>query len=301
MNTEAFMSIAILMPLWRAALTASGKSPRTISSYTAHMTDFAHTLGTDPTISAITPLAIASYQRKLASRVSPKTLSLALTAIRSFCRFLVRSELRQDDPTLTVEYPYLGLKLPGRALTPEQLRLLRWAMRDEPADMGRCELFHWRRNRRLCLLMLYTGARRAEAANMRWLDVQIDRRLLTIRGGKGNRDRAIPLHAVLVTEFRLVESRKDYHAVAGQQDGQVLTARSVDNIFDRWVPRLGLPFRFTSHQLRHSFCTGLIDGGANIFETQELMGHADPKTTRQYYRLNPLHLRGPIDGLPDYL
>lgn len=295
------MSIRVLVPLWRAALTASGKSPRTIGSYTDHVTDFVGTLGSDPPVAAITPASIASYQRRLASRVSPKTVSLALTAIRSFCRFLVRSELRTDDPTLTVEYPYLGLKLPGRALTPEQLRLLRRAMRDEPEDMGRCELFHWRRNRRLCLLMLYAGARRFEAAQLRWLDVQLDRGLLTIRGGKGNRDRAIPLHAVLLGELRLVEIRKDYHAVAGQMDGSPLTARSVDHIFERWVPRLRLNFTFTSHQLRHSFCTGLIDAGANIFETQELMGHSDPKTTRKYYRLNPHHLRKPIDGLPDYL
>jgi len=290
------MDVATLLPLWRAALAAD-HAERTVRSYTDHVMDFVRGLGPAPTIAQITPPAIEAFKTRLARRCVPRTIGLALTAVRSFVRWQIASELRVDDPTLKVTFPRPGKSLP-RALSDEQVRELMGAIA-LPDGLHPAPAYQWRRNRLAILLMLYAGLRISEAADLRCRDVFLDQRKIIIREAKGGKDRTVPIHAVPLGELRLaLVDRRPSDAVCGHPTGDPLARKSFHHVFERWVPRLNLSFHFTPHQLRHTCLTKLIDTGANVFEAQEIAGHESPETTRIYYRLSAEHLRAAIDRLP---
>lgn len=290
------MQIAVVFPLWRASLEID-HAPRTVASYADHVARLIAELGEEASIDAITPSAIETFRRHRAASLSPRTLNLALTAVRSFCRFLVASDLRADDPTLKVRFSKTPRSLP-RALSAEQVRALLAAL-PPPADLPPLDDYQWRRNRLVVLLMLYTGMRISEVQGLRWRNVQLSQRRIIIRGAKGNKDRVVPIHESILGDLRLAAlGRRDSDAVCGHGHGPALATKSLHHVFERWVPNLSLDFHFTPHQLRHTFITTLIDRGANIFEAQELAGHESPETTRLYYKLSAEHLRAAVDRLP---
>lgn len=289
-----------LLPLWRASLKASGRSPRTIRSYVDAVTAFARRLGEGSGLTQVTRQTIAAYQNAIGANRNPKTVGLHLTAIRAFCRWAIDSDLREDDPTARITWPKVSQRLPGRALTRAQVRQLIAALA-VPDGLPPTEDYQRRRNRVAVLLMLYAGLRLSEAAALRVADVDLEAGALVVRSGKGNKDRAVPLHPALAVELRAaVAGRDQSHAVVGKRDGSALSGKSLAHIFERYIPSFGLPFRVTAHQLRHNFCQGLIENAAQLPAVQELMGHSDPRTTGRYYRLSAGHLQATIRQLPDW-
>ena len=289
------MELETLITLWRAALEVD-HADRTVRSYVDHLRDFVHILP-EPSAAAITAPRIEAYRRTYGAHHGPKTVGLALTSIRSFCRWLIACDLRADDPTLKVRFPRPPKSLP-RALADEQVRELLAAL-VQPDGLTPVAAWQWRRNRLAIHLMLYAGLRISEVRELRQRDVLLAQQKIVIRAAKGDKDRTVPLHQILLGELRLAAAgRGPNDAVCGHPTGETLAEKSLNHMFERWVPRLGLSFHFTSHQLRHTFCTKLIDRGAGIFEAQELMGHESPETTRIYYRLSGEHLRTAIDRLP---
>lgn len=291
------MQLTTLVPLWRAAI-ACELAERSVDSYVDHVHTFIGHLS-DPTIADITYQAIEAYKQRFSREHAARTVGLALTAIRSFVRWQIDCDLRQDDPTRRVRFPRPPKSLP-RALSDDQVRELLAALAAMPAKLMPQAEFQWRRNRLAILLLLYTGMRIMELANLRCRDVDLAAARLTIRDGKGDKDRTIPIHIVPLGELRLVlAERRPKDAVCGHPHGPCLSLKSWHHVFERWVPeQLGLSFTLTAHPLRHTFITALIDHGANVFEAQELAGHESPETTRVYYRLSSEHLRAAIDRLP---
>lgn len=290
------MDLTILLPLWRANL-AVDHAERTVRSYTDHVADFLSQLGDSPTTAHITALAIEAFKVRLKRRCNAKTIGLALTSVRSFVRWQIATDLRTDDPTLKVTFPRLGKSLP-RALADEHVRELLAAIA-EPGSLAPGPAYQWRRNRLAIHLMLYEGLRISEVGDLRCRDVLLEQRKIVVRNAKGDKDRSIPIHVVPLGYLRLaMAGRRPHEAVCGHPTGEVLAEKSLHHVFERWVPRLGLSFEFTPHQLRHTCLTKLIDTGANIFEAQEVAGHESPETTRIYYKLSAEHLRDAIDRLP---
>jgi len=290
------MQLTTLLPLWRAGIAAD-HTDRSVRSYAEHVERFLRQLGAEATITSITAPAIETHKQRLSRSHAPRTVALALTAIRSFIRWQIASELRQDDPTLKVRFPKAPKPLP-RALSDDQVRELLAAL-IRPSGLLPAADEQWRRNALAIRLLLYTGMRISELGSLRWRDVDLAQRRLVVRGGKGEKDRTIPIHMSLLGELRLAAvGRRPSDAVCGHAHGPALSLKSWHHVFERWVPALGLSFHLTAHPLRHTFITALIDRGANIFEAQELAGHESPETTRLYYRLSGKHLREAIDRLP---
>lgn len=298
------MTLRSHMATWRATLRALDRSPRTVRSYQDAVESCLDALGPDPAPADLTPAALAAYQRQLAGRLAAKTVALHLTAVRSFARFLVDAEVLTTDPTARIRFPRLRARLPGRALSGEQVRQLLRALR-VPDGLPPGDRYQWERNRLAVLLMLYAGLRLAEAAALRWADVDLDGEVLVVRGGKGDKDRSIPLHPALLGELRLAASERRGGTVLATYRGRPLATKSLSHVFERWVPPVltaagveGL--HVTAHRLRHTFCTTLISAGAALFDVQELMGHESAETTRRYYTLTAAHLRNAVQRLPEW-
>jgi integrase/recombinase XerD len=149
-----------------------------------------------------------------------------------------------------------------------------------------------RRNRNLILVLAYTGLRKSEQVNLRVDDVDFNRRSITVRQGKGQRDRVIPMAQRIVTPLReQCDGKKGNNKVFENLNG-----RSVYRIITDLAKKCGLE-GFHPHSLRHYFGTQLVERGANLRDVQELMGHQSLETTSVYIDLCPNRLAESIELL----
>jgi integrase len=153
----------------------------------------------------------------------------------------------------------------------------------------------WQRNRRAVYLMLYAGLRLGEVHMLRWRDVDLHRKVLLVRYGKGNRHRAIPLHPELIQELSAAIYREPQHAVVDDGQGNPVSAGTISHIFDRWLAGRGV--RCHAHQLRHTFATRLLEAGVDLRTIQELLGHESIVTTQRYLRISGERLRDSVERL----
>ena len=136
-----------------------------------------------------------------------------------------------------------------------------------------------------------TGMRRSELANLRVKELSANQNRLVVRGGKGDKDRVIPIHPDLRESLAsLCEGRSDNERVFS------LKPRSLGNKFRNWSNLAGVDLH--THSFRHYFATSLVEKGANIRQVQELLGHESLATTQIYLQLMNAHLEDAI-GLLD--
>ena len=258
---------------------------------------FARALGDDATIADVSGRSITHYQDGL-GHLAASTIRKKLSAIRSWCRWCVKVGLRLDDPTLDVEWPKRPKKIP-RALKSDELRQLEAAL-DAPLPVLNLKKRRIaERNRRIVLLMLYCGLRRTEAAMLRWSDVDLDERVLFVRteAAKGGIERTVGLHSRVVDNLSDTPRALRRGAVAGHKDGRCLSHKTIGNVFERWLDDLGL--RINAHRLRHTCATQMLAAGASLREIQQVLGHADIRTTEGYLSVLSEETRRAVERLPD--
>ncbi len=144
---------------------------------------------------------------------------------------------------------------------------------------------------RLAILLMYAaGLRVAELAHVRVGDVDLERRTLHVRSGKGRKDRITVLSDRLLGPLSSVMAKRSARAplIARDEDGGALSTRSFQHVVERAALETGLAGRVSCHTLRHSFATHLLEGGTDIRFIQELLGHAKIETTTRY-----THVRNP--------
>ena len=147
-----------------------------------------------------------------------------------------------------------------------------------------------RRDILLIDLILHTGLRRAEVANLKVGDIDTDRQLLIVRQGKGAKDRSIPLsHETARRLGDFIRGKPKEESVFG------LAASSISGKVKRFADKAGV--KLHTHSLRDAFATNLSERGATIREIQELLGHANLGVTERYTLLTAKHLRSTIDRL----
>jgi site-specific recombinase XerD len=288
--------IVDLLEVYTASLRGEGKREATIDRYRRALVAFAHWLDESATVDDVTEQLVIDYRDELAALgASERTRALTLSAIRSFCRWCVASKRRKDDPTLLVKWPRLP-DLQPKALDGGTLQRLHEALAAFRTGHKQ-SVWLWRRNRRAIYLMLYAGLRRGEAARLLWRDVDLVNGVLTVRSGKGNKDRCVPLHPVLWDELELINPKRRIGAVAGHSDGRSIDGKTLGHMCDRWLPGLGVE-GVSCHALRHSFATELRRGGSDLKDIQDLLGHESLATTEIYLGPDPERLRSAVNRLP---
>lgn len=268
-------------------------SEATIRRYRDHLRRFLQSLGQDAGACDITSMAIVRHRMELARTCAGGTVGGSLTAIRSFCKFLVVIGMLVVDPTTSVKWPQR--KDPRVwALTPEELRQL-MAILEVREGLSGEDLFIHMRNRRVIFLMLYAGLRLSEAADILAQHISLADKALLVYGKRGKL-RTIPLHPALEAEIRNASWLRPTWPVAGTQDNKRLRPKSMAHIFERWLPARGM--RLNAHKLRRTFATQMLRNGAKLRDIQLLLGHDDLKTTARYLGVDPEDLRDSIQKLP---
>ena len=139
------------------------------------------------------------------------------------------------------------------------------------------------KHRCIISLIYSAGLRRSELINLKISDIDSNRMMLFIKGGKGHKDRY-----TLLSEKSLTDLRKYYRMYKPRvylfegPGGRPYSASSLRKILDRAVKRVGIRKRVTLHTLRHSFATHLLENGVDLRYIQTLLGHNSSQTTEIY-------------------
>jgi site-specific recombinase XerD len=249
--------------------------------------DFARYFNRPP--DRLRPEHIREYQAHLFSKkkLAPNTVTQRLAALR----FFFVQTLKRPWSAAETPYPKKVLHLPTVLSQEEVARLI-----DSAAIP-----FH-----RILLMTLYaTGARRAELARLRISDIDSQRMVVHIRGGKGRKDRDVmlsPKLLVALREYWRWRKPKVWLFPGGRSHtgNQPISVRTTWNACHEAAQRAGLERKVHPHTLRHCFATHLLEAGADLRTIQILLGHSNLEKTTVYLHLSQRHLNAtasPLDSL----
>ena len=253
-------------------LDLEGKSPNTIRMYTYYVRRYLEERGDLNFRSALRFLA-----RLRREGYSNRSLNLVVQALRAYFRFE-----GLDEEAEKLKPPKVPKSLP-KALTPEDVRKLLSVI---PPT---------RRRDRLIVLLLYgAGLRVSELCNLKKSDVDLDRGIITVRGGKGAKDRVVPISTTLAKEIKTYLKERDdsseYLLVEVRRNAKdKLSPKTVWYLLNRYGKKAGV--KVTPHMLRHSFATHMLERGVDIRAIQELLGHSNLSTTQIYTKVTVEHLK----------
>jgi integrase/recombinase XerD len=239
-----------------------------------------------PTIRELT--GYISYLRE--EDLAPPSVARHLVALKMFYRFLRLEERVQQNTVELLSSPALWERIP-QVLSPESVSRLLSAPR---AD----ERFYLR-DVALLETLYATGSRASEVVSLKLADLFLDSGFCKCLG-KGSKQRVVPLGKPAVTALRtylgdfrprLVRAGADVPWVFVSRCGRVLTREMLWQLVKKYARRAGLNPKVSPHTLRHSFATHLLAGGADLRIVQELLGHANLRTTQHYTHVDRERLR----------
>jgi integrase/recombinase XerD len=271
-----------------------GLAANTLLAYERDLRDLIDDLAshgiTDP--AAVAGADLAGHMRRLRQErnLASNSIIRHLATLRMFFRFLLAEKRIATNPAEVLERPTRWQRLPG-CLTPLQMKRLL----DTPnPDQG--EL--WLRDRALLELMYAAGLRASEVGTIRVGDVHPILGVVSVTG-KGDKQRLVPLGkpALAAVEEYLAHLRPVL-AGRGAHDQRLLLSyrgRPLERIAVWQIVRRQATWADLTdvhpHMLRHSFATHLVSGGANLRVVQDLLGHADIRTTQVYTHVDSSRLR----------
>ena len=142
----------------------------------------------------------------------------------------------------------------------------------------------------LMIAIAYSGGLRvSEVINLKIKDINLAELTIHIKGAKGNKDRITILPEKLVENIKkLISSKNLDDFVFASERGGKLTERTAQKVFENALLTTGIQKEATFHSLRHSFATHLLENGVDVRYVQELLGHANIRTTQLYTKVtNP--------------
>jgi integrase/recombinase XerD len=262
-------------------------APATISAYGADLARFvAHVeaSGTAEAV-AIDPAHVAGYLG--AVRGSARTAARNLSAVRGFCRFLVRERELSADPSSLVDRPRLGRRLPKLLAVEEVLRLI-----DAPKPTS----FRGKRDRAMLYLLYASGLRVSELVGLKVVDVDRTRGVVTPLG-KGQKRRIVPVgERALATLEDYLTARREHPGSSSEalflaRGERGMTRQGFFKILRRCARAAGIEKPVSPHWVRHSFATHLLAHGADLRSVQAMLGHADISTTEIYTHVSSDHVK----------
>src|ERR1700723_2290275 len=264
-------------------------SQHTTRCYIRTVEDFARHFHCSP--DRLGPRHIREYQAELFEKrkLSAASVAVRLAALRFFyCKTLKRAWSIGDAP-----YPKGTHRLPAILSQEEVAQLIQAAGTS----------FH-----RTLLMTLYaTGVRRAELTHLKVSDIDSQRMVIHVQGGKGRKDRDVMLSPKLLEELRehwhRLRRKPSTWLFPGNRwhtSDTPITTKVVWTACKKAAQQAGLQKHVHPHTLRHCFATHLLEAGADLRTIQMLLGHRDLEETTIYLHLSRRHLSAtgsPLDSL----
>lgn len=245
-----------------ATILAYGKDIEQLSSFLTELEKHhVHEITSDDLQAFMVKLSKSGY--------TPKSISRKLNSTRTFYRFLKVNEIITDDPSLLVSHPRYELA-PPRILKPTEYRALRDAARNDARMFAIIEL------------LLQTGIRIGELANLRLSDIQED--TLRIRPQEKHDERVVPLNKPAKDSLnRYLKARPQVESehIFVTKSGKPFLVRNIRTAIERYF-RLAEIENAKVNDLRHTFVAHHLKHGVSIVLLSKILGHKRISTTERY-------------------
>ena len=215
-------------------------------------------------------------------KFSERSQARWISSIKSFFKFLLEDEYREDNPAALLEGPKLGLYLPDTLSLPDINRII--AAIEVNTDLGK-------RNQCIIEVLYGCGLRVSELIDLKISNINFKEQYIKVNG-KGNKTRFVPLadYTAELLESYIKEVRSKGKINKKYEDTLFLNSRGTS--MSRAVSYTHLRAHETA--FRHSFATHLLQNGADLRYIQEMLGHSSITTTEIYTHLKTEELRDVI-------
>lgn len=275
------------------------KSENTVKSYVSDLQNYLYYLSEKLKIDDVEKISTADIQKYLAYLkklgYSPTSSSRALSAIKSFHKFLFIEKRSKINPAINLSSPKLDKKLPTVLSVDEVLNLLNTLKNDTPINQ---------RNQAMIETMYATGLRVSELVGLKLQDLHLTNKMISVHG-KGEKERIVPIndYANKILREYLIEARpklikpsKDKGYVFVNHLGDGISRQSFFKLIKEQCMLAGITKDVSPHTLRHSFATHLLEAGIDLRLIQEMLGHEDISTTQIYTHLSNQKLKEVYKG-----
>ena len=226
---------------------------------------------------------------------NPKSQARLISGIRSFYNFLVLEDYITTNPADLIEAPKIQRNLP-EILSVEEIDSLINQI-DRSTKEGE-------RNRVIIESLYGCGLRVSELVSLKISDLFLKESVIKVQG-KGDKQRYIPLadSTKHIIEFYLNKIRDEFPFISGEEDtlfvnrrGKQLTRVMIFTIIKQLKEKAGIKKKISPHTFRHSYATHMLEGGADLLDIQQLLGHASIATTEIYLHTEQSKLKDTINN-----
>lgn len=297
MSTKTASRLAALqsdVSAFRDYLTAErGMAKNTVLAYQRDLVKYQEWVASGGLANYLTPSVreLTNYLGHLKEGgLAATSVARNLIATKMFYRFLRLEERVEQNTVELLSSPRLWERIP-QVLSPESVEKLLSAPRNEDR--------FYLRDRALLETLYATGSRASEVVNLTLADVHLDSSFCKCTG-KGSKQRVVPLGAPAISALKiylqdlrptLTQADKENPWMFVSKGGKRLTREMLWILVKKYVRRAGLNAKVSPHTLRHSFATHLLAGGADLRTVQELLGHANIRTTQHYTHVDRTRLQ----------
>jgi integrase/recombinase XerD len=271
-------------------ITLERRAPLTAETYRIEIRRFLEFLAAEtlePETAGSGDVARYLENRRIRDRIDPRSVSKAVSALRSFFNFMMDEGMRKDNPAAMLESPRRRLHLPEVLSRETVERMLAAANTETPLGI---------RNRAIYELVYSAGLRVSEAVSLNVRDLDFSGGIARVTG-KGRKERLVVfgpqarfwLRRYLGEARPELAGKRHSPALFVGRTGKRLGRKGIWKNYVRYASLAGAGSRL--HALRHSFATEMLAGGADLRSVQELLGHADLATTQIYTHVDVSLLR----------
>ncbi|WP_342578054.1 tyrosine-type recombinase/integrase [Psychrobacillus sp. FSL K6-2843] len=256
----------------------ASKSTETLRGYGIDLKQFRCWLSTDINgpmfVDIISEQHIHDYisYLKFERHICAMSINRKVNAISSMFNYLMRKKIVLDNPAAGVDRLKVTTK-ERTHLTKDEVDALLQAI-DHP-------IVHY-----VVVMMLNTGIRIRECVELSLQNVDLTEKIVRVIEGKGGKNRVVPMNDYLVEEMRdYLDNHRPYttslNFFATEQSGRI-SAQYVNVVIKEAVKKAGIQKKVSSHILRHSFASHLVNANVYVATISKLLGHADVRTTSVY-------------------
>ena len=254
-------------------------SRKTVKNYIICLTNYfryTRNVTKNPDVSLIKKYLLEKFDKGQ----SPQTINLHLNAIRYFYR-----EICKNDISIDLKFAKTAHKLPV-VLSRTEIGAIINSITNQKHLL-------------LISLSYGSGFRVSETINLKIKDINLEELTIHIKGAKGNKDRITIFPEKLKSSIMKIMALRDKNAYVFESErGGKLTERTAQKVFEKALFNAKIQKDATFHSLRHSFATHLLENGVDVRYVQELLGHANIRTTQIYTHVtNPTlrNIKSPLD------
>lgn len=225
--------------------------------------------------------------------ISARSQARIISGVKAFFKYLIIEDYITNDPTMLIENPKIGLKLP-EVLSVDEIELIISSI-DLSNKQGE-------RNRAILETLYSCGLRVTELINLKISNINFKEGYIKVIG-KGDKERLTPIGSnalkyilIYINEVRIHQKISKNHEdfVFLNNRGSKLSRVMIFTLIKKIVDKVGIKKKVSPHTFRHSFATHLIEGGADLRAVQEMLGHESITTTEIYTHLDRDYLRSNI-------